>query len=85
MRSRNCHLERGVGQIVIAADWGSVFGQTGRRLGMKQTSRSLKDRGFEWLLGVELVKSVDEERKHLVSYNQWDSSWATLRSFGLKP
>lgn len=52
---------------------------------MKQTSRFPKDRGFEWQLGMELVKSVDEEKRHLVSDNQWDSSWATLRSFGLEP
>lgn len=79
---RSGHLERGFGQTVIAADVGSVFGRTGRRLGMKQMSRFRKDRGFERWLEMELVNSVDEEKKHLVSYNQWDSSLAILRLLG---
>lgn len=79
MRLRSDHLERGVGQTVIAADVGSVFDRTGRRLGMKQMSRFPKDRGFERWLEMGLVKSVDEEKKHLVSYNQWDSSLEILR------
>lgn len=79
---RSGHLERGVGQTVIDADVG-IFGRTGRRLGMKQMSRFPKDRGLERGLGMELGKSVDVERKHLVSYNQWDSSLAILRSLGL--
>lgn len=71
---------------MIAADVGSVFDQTVQRLGMKQMSRSQKDRGFERRLGMELVKSVDGEKVHLVSCIQWnDSSWATLRSFGSEP
>lgn len=57
----NCHLETGAAQIAIAADVGSAFGRTGRRLGMKQKNRFPKDRGFEQRLGMELVKSVDEE------------------------
>lgn len=55
---------------MIAADVGNVFGRTGQRLGTKQTSRFPKGRGFERRLGMGLVKSVDEEKRRLVPYNQ---------------
>lgn len=51
---------------------------------MKQMSRFPNARGFEQWLEMELVKSLDEEKKHLVSYNQWDSSLAIFRSLDLK-
>lgn len=46
-------------------------------------SRFRKDRGFERWLEMELVKFVYEEKKHPVSYNQWESSLAILRPLGI--
>lgn len=49
---------------------------------MKQMSRFRNDSGFERWLEMELVKFVYEGKKHPVSYNQWESSLATLRPLG---
>ena len=50
--------------IVIVADVGSVYHQTGRGLGTKWTSRFLMDRYFEPCVGKQQVSGEDVGRMH---------------------